>query len=187
MAGGIKRFLDMIKLGNDEDDLYDDDFIEEEEEEKPVRRVSKHNNSDYSSERTRRSSSTEKKSDNSSFSRRENLARPEKERPTSSGKVVSMKSIKGMEVCIQKPTSFEDSEEICDMLLKGQAVVVNLEGFDSGDAQRIIDLLYGCIYAIGGKLNQISKYIFMFSPDNVDVLGDLDFDLNSAPTVNNEF
>ena len=98
-----------------------------------------------------------------------------------------MKTLRGMEVIIQKPTSFEDSEEICDMLLKGKAVVVNLEGFDSNDAQRIIDLLYGCIYAIGGKLNQISKYIFIFSPENIDVMGDITFDVDGVPTFNNEF
>ena len=94
---------------------------------------------------------------------------------------------KGMGVSIQKPNSFEDSEVICDMLLKGQAVVVNLEGFNPHDAQRIMDFLSGCIYAMDGKLNQIAKYIFLFSPDNVDVSGDLSFDSNGVPIFNREF
>ena len=91
-----------------------------------------------------------------------------------SNKVVPLKSAsKGYELSIQKPNSFEDSEEICDMLLKGNAVIVNLEGFDPDDAQRIMDFLSGCIYAMDGKLNQITKYAFVFSPSHVDVSGEI--------------
>lgn len=94
---------------------------------------------------------------------------------------------KGMAVAIQKPSAFEDSEAICDMLIRGQAVVVNLEGFNPDDAQRIMDFLSGCIYAMDGKLNQIAKYIFLFSPDGVDVSGDISFDASGVPTFNREF
>lgn len=189
MAGGIKKFLDFIKLGADDEDLYDDDMYEEEEDVEPISRNTSRRRT-YTEERTattersRRTTQTDA-SDNSGASAKREYSRTFDR--NSSGKVVPMKTVRGMEVSIQKPTSFEDSEEICDMLLKGRAVVVNLEGFDSGDAQRIIDLLYGCIYAIGGKLNQISKYIFIFSPDNIDVMGDITFDVNGVPTFNKEF
>lgn len=187
MAGGIKKFLDFIKLGNDEDDFMDDDQYEEDEEE-PVanrRKLQKSEDSSILDRKKTRTVSDDNDTVSSSIPRREfSSGRTER---SSSGKVVPLKSIKSMEVSIQKPNSFEDSEEICDLLLKGQAVVVNLEGLDSGDAQRIIDLIYGCIYAIGGKLNQISKYIFIFSPENIDVLGDITFDVNGVPTFNNEF
>lgn len=73
-----------------------------------------------------------------------------------------------MEVKVIKPHTFEDSQEICNMLLNGRPVIVNLEGFDPDDAQRIMDFISGCIYAINGKYHQISKYIFIFSPENVD-------------------
>ena len=95
-----------------------------------------------------------------------------------------------MNVNIIKPTTFEDSQEICNMLLAGRPVVVNLEGFDPDDAQRIMDFISGCIYAINGKYHQISKYIFIFSPENVDISGDsLSLDGNTArmPTINREF
>lgn len=103
-------------------------------------------------------------------------------------KVVSMnRSMLGVNII--KPTTFEDSQEICNMLLAGRPVVVNLEGFDPDDAQRIMDFISGCIYAINGKYNQISKYIFIFSPENVDVSGDLSLNENMAkmPTINREF
>lgn len=111
---------------------------------------------------------------------------------TTSNKVVPIRTTpKGLEVCIMKPSSFEDSQDICDMLLTGRAVVVNLEGFDPIDAQRIMDFISGSVYAINGKLHQISKYIFIFSPDTIDISGDyLGFiadDSFEVPTLNKEF
>ena len=95
-----------------------------------------------------------------------------------------------MEVKIVQPTSFEDSQEICNTLLESKPVVVNLEGFDPDDAQRIIDFISGCIYAINGKYHQISKYIFIFTPENVDISGDslsLGDGTATMPTISREF
>lgn len=107
-------------------------------------------------------------------------------------KVVPMSSnTRAMEVNIIKPSSFEDSQEICNTLLMRKPVVVNLEGFNPDDAQRIMDFISGCIYAINGKFHQISKYIFIFSPENVDISGDsLSFtgdSVGTVPTLNREF
>ena len=111
---------------------------------------------------------------------------------TASNKIVPIRTTpKGLEVCIMKPSTFEDSQDICDMLLTGRASVVNLEGFDPLDAQRIMDFISGCVYAINGKLHQISKYIFIFSPDSIDISGDyLEFMPDEGfevPTLNKEF
>jgi len=109
---------------------------------------------------------------------------------SSKPKVVPMSNRTMMEVNVIKPRSFEDSQDICDMLLTNRPVIVNLEGFDPDDAQRIMDFISGCIYAINGKYHQISKYIFIFSPENVDISGDsLSIDGNTAsmPVINREF
>lgn len=95
-----------------------------------------------------------------------------------------------MEVKIIQPTSFEDSQEICNTLLEAKPVVVNLEGFDPDDAQRIMDFISGCIYAINGKYQQISKYIFIFTPENIDISGDsltLGNGTATMPTISREF
>lgn len=96
------------------------------------------------------------------------------ERPSSTGrKVVPIgTTAKGLEVCIMKPTSFEDSQDICDILLSGRAAVINLEGFDVELAQRVMDFVSGSVYALNGRLHQISSYIFIISPDTVDISGD---------------
>ena len=78
----------------------------------------------------------------------------------------------GNEVCIMKPLSFNDSQDICDVVLSSRIAVVNLEDLDLAMAQRIIDFLSGTIYAIDGKLFNISNYIYICAPNNVDISGD---------------
>ena len=78
----------------------------------------------------------------------------------------------GMEVCVFKPTQFDESREITDTLLSNCTVVLNFEGLDVEVAQRIIDFTSGSCYAIGGNLRKVSNYIFIVTPKNVDLAGD---------------
>ena len=78
----------------------------------------------------------------------------------------------GNEVCIMKPINFNDSQDICDVVLSSRIAVVNMEDLDIAMAQRIIDFLSGTIYAIDGKLFNISSYIYICAPNNVDISGD---------------
>lgn len=175
MAGKkMKSFLDFFGLNydyeNDEDyiDEADDDFEYEAPASSKVSRIHVGNNDEEEEEEVAR-----------------------KPFRASKPKVVPMHSSKMMEVNIIKPKSSEDSQEICNTLLNNRPVVVNLEGFDPDEAQRIMDFICGCIFAIDGKYHQISKYIFIFSPHNVDISGDsLSFsgeNIGSAPTINREF
>ncbi len=87
-----------------------------------------------------------------------------------SSKVVPMR--KGMEVSLIKPTSIEDAREICDYLLAGKAVVLNMEGIQTEVAQRIIDFTSGATYSMDGNLQKISSYIFIATPESVELSGD---------------
>ena len=78
-----------------------------------------------------------------------------------------------MEVCVVKPTSVDDSREITETLLAGRTVILNLEGMELEIAQRIIDFISGATFAISGNLQKISNYIFLVTPTNVDISGDL--------------
>ncbi len=167
---GINSILNFFKLDEDEENElgYSDGYEEtyEEPKEKPVKR-STATRTDYEEEPKQRSFLSSKP------------------------KVVPMNNRSMMEVInIIKPKSFEDSQNICNVLLSNHPVVVNLEGFDPDDAQRIMDFVSGCIYSINGKYHQISKYIFIFSPENVDISGDaLSFagDTATMPTIQREF
>ena len=98
-----------------------------------------------------------------------------------------------VEVCIFKPANFGESQEVCDILLGGQPVIVNLEGIDVEEAQRIMDFVSGCIFSIQGNMRQISKYIFIFSPKTIDISGDYIKNVAennegiSIPTLSKEF
>lgn len=78
----------------------------------------------------------------------------------------------GMEVCVVKPTAFEDAREITETLLDNRTVVLNLEGLDVDIAQRIIDFASGSCFAMRGNLQKISHYIFIITPPTVDISGD---------------
>jgi Uncharacterized protein conserved in bacteria len=197
MANILKNFLGYLKLNDDEEyEDYIDDY-DDQERERFVRRSEKmdrndrmdHDQTDSLDRRFTKRDSVSKMDDTLDNSRKERTTRMER---TSSNKIIPIRTTtKGLEVCIMKPTSFEDSQDICDMLLTGRAAVVNLEGFDPDDAQRIMDFISGCVYAVNGKLHQISKYIFIFSPEQVDISGDyldlLPEEGFGVPTLNKDF
>lgn len=180
MANIVKNFLGYLRLN--EDDEYEDfiDDFEDEADEVPSRfsRAASRQAETYYDVSKKRETKPER-----SFVREEEsykdraASKPER----GSSKIVPLRTAQqSLEVCIMKPSKFEDAQEICDTLLDGRATVVNLEGFDPDDAQRIMDFISGCIYAINGKLHQISRYIFIFCPDNVDISGD---DIESMPEM----
>ena len=68
-----------------------------------------------------------------------------------------------------KPTSIEDAKEICDYMLAGKAVVLNMEGIHTEVAQRIIDFTSGATYSMNGNLQKISNYIFIATPESVEL------------------
>ena len=178
---GIKNFLELFQFRDDE---FEDDQFEDDDRELSLNLDSaKH---DYDQEDSFSSYLDSNKYSNDS--RKVRALRVDR----ASSKVVPIKSAnRNLEVCIMKPSTFADSQDICDMLLEGRAVVVNLEGFDPLEAQRIMDFISGCVYSINGRLHQISRYIFIFSPDSIDISGDyLDIaaeDGFGVPTINQEF
>jgi len=79
----------------------------------------------------------------------------------------------GMEVCVIKPTTIEDEIEIADTLLSGRTVLINMEGLNLEIAQRIIDFTSGATYAMHGSLQKVSNYIFLATPNGIDISGDI--------------
>ncbi len=143
-----------MRLNDDEDEDYflDDDY--EDEDDKPARKslFKKPAAEDYSDDY-------------------EEESKPRLlSRPAASSKVTSMR--RGMEVSLIKPTSIDDAKEICDYLLAGKAVVLNMEGIHTEVAQRIIDFTSGSTYSMEGNLQKISNYIFIATPRTVELSGD---------------
>ena len=144
----LGKLMDTMRLSpeEEEDDYYlDDDF----EEEAPRKGLFTKKGTEYEDE---------EESDKPRFLGRSNP------------KVVPMR--RSMEVTMIKPTSMEDSRDISDYLLAGKAVVLNMEGIHTEVAQRIIDFTSGATYSMNGNLQKISNYIFIATPDSVELSGD---------------
>ena len=187
--GVFDKFMNAIRVNND-DDYDDDEFYDEEddyedddyEDEKPKkgffsRLLGKHeededyeeDEDDIPAQHSRTSSGSDRQSGASS------RVTPMRRRPG-----------KGMEVRVIKPANMEETREIADTLLANCTVVLNLEGLDVEIAQRVIDFSSGACYTINGSLQKVSSYIFILTPHNVGISGDITDILNgSVPSMRN--
>lgn len=167
--GVLDKFLDIMKLSDDEDDyddFYDDEY-EDDYEEKPKKSFF-HREKEYEDEIEDEFELPAKSSKSSRSAKVTPMRQP------------ARRSGGSMEVCVVKPSSVEDSREITETLLSGRTVILNLEGLDLEVAQRIIDFTSGATYAISGNLQKISNYIFLVTPTNVEISGDLQDLLNTS-------
>ena len=154
--GVFGKIMDSLRLSDNEDDDYflDDDYEDEKPEKKSFfGKKDKELDDDYGYDEPD-----------------EPVAKP-RFLGRSSNKVVPMKR-GGMEVTMVKPTSMNDSQEICQYLLAGKAVVLNMEGLNMEVAQRIIDFASGATYSMNGNLQKISNSIFIATPESVELSGD---------------
>lgn len=72
-------------------------------------------------------------------------------------------------VAVFSPTAFSDVEGIIDAIKVGKNAVVHLTELKTETAIRVLDMLSGAIYALGGGVYEMSKNVFMFSPSGVEV------------------
>jgi len=151
----LENFLNSLKYNDSYDD--EDEFLDDDDYDEPPRHGGK-----KSSVRT---ATMDDDSDDYRSSK-------------SSGKVTPLRSgttrraANGMEVCVIKPTSFEDSREIVNTLINNRTVVLNMEGLDLDIAQRILDFTMGATFAISGNFQKFSNFNFLITPKSVDISGD---------------
>ena len=187
------KFLDAVKVNEEyDDDDFLDDVDDDFEDEKPKKRFFKKLDDDYDDEfddlppaknyksaekqsaaakapkasRTTTSSSTASKSSASKVTPMYNV---NKKKSGASG-----------EVCVMKPKRFDEATEIVDALLDNCTVILNLEGLDMELAQHIIDFTSGASYSLDGSIRRVSAYIFILTPDGVDITGDSQDFLNDV-------
>ena len=190
--GVFDKFMNAIRVNND-DDYDDDEFYDEEddyedddddyEDEKPKkgffsRLLGKRDDDDDEDDDEDDVPVSNSRASSGSSYRESNTA----------SRVTPMRrrSGKGMEVRVIKPANMEETRGIADTLLANCTVVLNLEGLDVEIAQRVIDFSSGACYTINGSLQKVSSYIFILTPHNVGISGDITDILNgSAPSMRN--
>ena len=149
-----------------DDEIYDDDMIEEDDLDEPEERTGLFK---------KKAAAAEEKETREVRETRESAPRTSAAGAFSRAPKTSRNAVSRMnsnEVCIFKPSSIEDSREITETLLQGKAVVINFEGLHVEISQRIIDFISGSCYALDGNLQKISNYIFIATPNSVDISGD---------------
>ena len=88
--------------------------------------------------------------------------------------------VAGSKMMLLEPRAYSESQQIADYLKERNSVVVNLKRVTPDQAKRIVDFLSGTLYAIGGDLQKLGWGIFLCTPNNFNVEGEISDD--AAPT-----
>ncbi len=202
--GIFDKFISAVSI-NDTDDYEEEEFYDEEDDveaEAPKKekkkgffsRIMGSKDNEYEDEyddepvkpkkEEKKSYSTAQSSSYSQPSAR--YSKPAK--PVSKVTPMRKRSGRNMEVFVIKPSNMEDTREIADTLLANCTVVLNLEGLDVEVAQRVIDFSSGACYSIDGSLQKVSNYIFILTPANVGISGDItDILSSSIPSMRSSY
>ncbi len=190
--GLFDNFLDAMRINPDEsgeflNPAYDDD--EDEGEEEPVKVVKNKKSVKASNKQTGKEKTAREYKHESEDEEVVNETK-EKQTKTSAGVITEIHSVKKSsfgsagETYILKPTSFDDVKKITENLRNNRTIVLSLEGLDVTLAHRIIDFAFGTVHAVDGKLEEISRCIFVIAPSSARILGDLSEGGNSLDRNN---
>lgn len=86
-------------------------------------------------------------------------------------RVVNIHTNTNMKISVHEPLSYEEAPQIVDDLKSRKAVVVNFEQLDTTIKRQIFDFINGGLYAIEGKIQKVTKDIFILAPSNVEIDG----------------
>ena len=91
------------------------------------------------------------------------------------GRIMNMESNTGkQDVVLFHAKSFESAAKAVDELRKRKAVILNMEGVDKALTRRVVDFLSGAIYALEGDVKKVAQSTYLFCPQNMNVVGDLE-------------
>lgn len=159
-AAIINKFMDMMGLGNQEDEEFDEEVTEYSMEQE----TEEQDEDTYVRPRQRA---------------RKSFADIEKDSPYGAKniqtKVIPMNtSVSSSKMVITQPTCYEDVEEIGSYLKNKKSVIINLENVGKEDARRVLDFLSGATFMIEGTIQKVSNLIYLITPKNVEIQNDLE-------------
>lgn len=80
---------------------------------------------------------------------------------------------KSSQMIVFEPRSYSESQGIADHLKSGRGCIINLHRVSKDQAKRIIDFLSGVVYAIEGEVQKIGQSVFLCTPNNFGVYGEI--------------
>ena len=172
--GVFDKFLNSFGLDSDD---YDDemDYLDDEEEVRPKKsKKIKYEEEPEEEENAFQKTYTNRFMDSSKS--QSSRPKPQAVASRSSSKLVPLTSSNhgGIdEIFVLRPTNDDDCWEIIDALKEGKAIIINLEGMNTDDAQHIIDIIVGCCYTIDGDIKRIAPSVFVAAPHDMDLLNEV--------------
>ncbi len=156
MADFLNKFKNLIGFGEDFDEEYDDDYYNDDY----------YDNNHY--EETHKETS-------------ETKSEPKKEESYNTydrfkkNNVVNIKdsgvTADRVKIVIHEPIMFDDAPLVLNDILGKNVVVLNLEMLEMDNKRQIFDFVSGGIYAINGKIQKVTKDIFIIAPKGVEIDG----------------
>ena len=87
--------------------------------------------------------------------------------------VRALSANKDSHLVLFEPRAYSETQDIANYLKQKRAAVVNLHRLQKEQSKRVIDFLSGVIYAIEGDIQQIGPSIFLCTPKNIGVSGNI--------------
>ncbi|MDR1262315.1 MAG: cell division protein SepF, partial [Oscillospiraceae bacterium] len=88
--------------------------------------------------------------------------------PSTSGSSAASSASRHSEIIVYVRRK-DDAQQIIGYVLEERSVILNCESIDDAQCQRVIDMLGGAAYAIGGHVQRVSHRNYLFAPANVEV------------------
>ena len=159
-AAIINKFMNMMGIGDSEDDMYDD--------------VEDYDNNDVETddieEEYKRASYKAPKRSFSEIERNSQYSSTNVQT-----KVIPMNSgISSSKMVITQPTCDDEVEGMGEYLKTKKSVIINLENVSKEDARRILDFLSGAAFMVDGTIQRVSNLIYLITPKNVEIQNDLE-------------
>lgn len=86
-------------------------------------------------------------------------------------KVLNIHTNTNMKIVVHEPLSYDEAPGIIDDLKSRKTVIVNLEQLESGIKKQIFDFINGGLYALEGNSQKVTKDVFIFAPNSVEIDG----------------
>lgn len=99
--------------------------------------------------------------------------------------VVSLHTAKNVKIVVAKIKQYEEVEKFALEIKKRHAVVINIEETEREAAKRVIDFMSGATHVLGGEMQKLNPYIFIFVPSNIEISGDILSDKLSRESIFN--
>ena len=67
------------------------------------------------------------------------------------------------------PRSFNEAQEIADLIKSNAPVIMNLQEADRDLSRRLIDFASGLCYGLGGSMERVANSVYLLTPTDVEV------------------